>query len=224
MSRLVNSARCNAYMSAWVAAEKWVTDSVAMWGSCWLASICGCAFDDLQFRRVLSKPSETILRCHSKMLSLLLHANYATLPNTSYSISIRKQTFLGEEIKTGLWRSLFRSSWVGVQRLPENYVLPPGKIIIPPCNTIPVIDLSMAEEGHESWSKHVIVEQVLEASQEFVGYVTKHRLESLTPNFTRINHMLDFGYWQVINHGVSEKLMDDEMNLFKECFRHASRR
>lgn len=42
MSRLVNSARCKAYMLAWVAAEKWVTDSVAMWGSCWLASICGC--------------------------------------------------------------------------------------------------------------------------------------------------------------------------------------
>lgn len=61
------------------------------------------------------------------------------------------------------------SSWVGVQTLPENYILPPekrpGNIIVLPSNQIPVIDLSKAEElGHD---RSMIVEQVLEASQDF---------------------------------------------------------
>lgn len=64
MSRLVNSARCNAYMSAWIAAEKWVTDSVAMWGSCCLlASIRGCAF----WRFAISKGALKTIRDHFEM-------------------------------------------------------------------------------------------------------------------------------------------------------------
>lgn len=41
------------------------------------------------------------------------------------------------------------SSWsINVQSLPENYVLPPGqrpgKLIVPPCKSLPVVDLGKA--------------------------------------------------------------------------------
>lgn len=73
--------------------------------------------------------------------------------------------------------------------MPEDYIFPPdirpGKLIVPLCKTIPVIDLSMAEAR----DRNSIIKKVLNASQEF-------------------------GFFQVINHGVSENLMDDAMDLF----------
>ncbi|XP_059663747.1 hyoscyamine 6-dioxygenase-like [Cornus florida] len=86
------------------------------------------------------------------------------------------------------------SNWYStVQSLPESYVLPPdqrpGKLIVPLCKTIPVIDLGKAV-GHDQSN---IVQQILDASQEF-------------------------GFFQVINHGVSENLMEDTRSLFKDFF------
>ncbi|KAL7200878.1 hypothetical protein ACSBR1_032742 [Camellia fascicularis] len=51
--------------------------------------------------------------------------------------------------------------------MPEDYIFPPdirpGKLIVPLCKTIPVIDLSMAEAR----DRNSIIKKVLNASQEF---------------------------------------------------------
>ncbi|KAA3468891.1 hyoscyamine 6-dioxygenase-like [Gossypium australe] len=85
------------------------------------------------------------------------------------------------------------SSWFNNKTLPQSYIFPPetrpGNHIIPRSNTIPVIDLGNAS-AHD---RTLVVQQILKASQEF-------------------------GFFQVINHGISEVLMNDSMNLFKEFF------
>ena len=59
------------------------------------------------------------------------------------------------------------SNWCNSKLLPESYVFPsdtrPGKVIVPSCNTVPVIDLSKAETQNRT----DIVEQILKASEEF---------------------------------------------------------
>ncbi|KAL3531241.1 hypothetical protein ACH5RR_010563 [Cinchona calisaya] len=87
------------------------------------------------------------------------------------------------------------SNWSNLKILPEDYVVPPDKRpgkdhLAPVCNTIPVIDLQKAEEGHH---RKYTIQQILYASQEF-------------------------GFFQVINHGVSQKLMDDTMKVCNEFF------
>ncbi|XP_047335154.1 2'-deoxymugineic-acid 2'-dioxygenase-like [Impatiens glandulifera] len=90
------------------------------------------------------------------------------------------------------------SSWAGGhnQDLPEHYILPPherpGDLInVLPCDSIPVIDLGkVLSDGGDRTN---IIQQILNASREF-------------------------GFFQVINHGVSESLMDDAMRLFNEFF------
>ncbi|KAK4732054.1 hypothetical protein R3W88_025042 [Solanum pinnatisectum] len=91
--------------------------------------------------------------------------------------------------------SNFVSSWAkNIVTLPENYVMPPDKRPnehVSIGNNIPVIDL---EKASSSTINHAeLVQEILKASQEF-------------------------GLFQIINHGVSEKLMDDVMDLFKELF------
>ncbi|KAK4408139.1 Hyoscyamine 6-dioxygenase [Sesamum angolense] len=86
------------------------------------------------------------------------------------------------------------SNWSNVvQSLPEKYVFPPekrpGKDVFPVVNDVPVIDLETAE-GH---GRGEIVHQILHACQQF-------------------------GFFQVINHGVPISLMDDTMNVLKEFF------
>ncbi|MBA0796835.1 hypothetical protein Gohar_007569, partial [Gossypium harknessii] len=85
------------------------------------------------------------------------------------------------------------SSWFNNKTLPQSYIFPPetrpGNHIIPRSNAIPVIDLGNAS-AHD---RTLVVQQILKASQEF-------------------------GFFQVINHGVSEDLMNDTMNVFKEFF------
>ncbi|KAL5792763.1 hypothetical protein ACOSP7_001357 [Xanthoceras sorbifolium] len=83
------------------------------------------------------------------------------------------------------------SVWSKKQSIPENYIFPPetrpGKFIdAPPCNEIPVIDLSKTADNRTD-----TIQQIMQASKEF-------------------------GFFQVINHGVSEKLMNDSMSMFKE--------
>ncbi|XP_028802695.1 hyoscyamine 6-dioxygenase-like [Neltuma alba] len=86
------------------------------------------------------------------------------------------------------------SNWYkNVGSVPENYIFPaetrPGKFHVPMGEGIPVIDLSEAEEGHRT----LTIQKILKASQEF-------------------------GFFQVINHGVSEKLMEETINVLKEFF------
>ncbi|KAJ0054055.1 hypothetical protein Pint_01739 [Pistacia integerrima] len=85
------------------------------------------------------------------------------------------------------------SMWYKDESLPENYIFPPetrpGKSIVPLCNTIPVIDLSQAV-GH---NRTDTIQQILKASKEF-------------------------GFFQITNHGVPEKLINETMSVFKEFF------
>ncbi|PSS14010.1 Hyoscyamine 6-dioxygenase [Actinidia chinensis var. chinensis] len=90
--------------------------------------------------------------------------------------------------------SVLVSNWSkNVQAVPSNYVLPqekrPENLNAPVCKTIPVIDLGQLGGPDRA----DLIQQIMKACQ-------------------------DFGLFQVINHGVSEELMDDTMNLFKEFF------
>ena len=60
------------------------------------------------------------------------------------------------------------SSWsTNAQSLPENYVFPPrqrpGKLIVPPCKSIALIDLGKAESSDRAET----IQKILEASQEY---------------------------------------------------------
>ncbi|KAG4139817.1 hypothetical protein ERO13_D07G218050v2 [Gossypium hirsutum] len=85
------------------------------------------------------------------------------------------------------------SSWSKNKPLPESYIFPPetrpGNLIVPTCKTIPVIDLCNAEGRNRT----DIVQQILKASQEY-------------------------GFFQVVNHGISENLMNESMDVFNELF------
>ncbi|XP_027149154.1 hyoscyamine 6-dioxygenase-like [Coffea eugenioides] len=88
---------------------------------------------------------------------------------------------------------LLMSNWTDVQSTPETYVFPPdkrpGKLIFPECKDIPTIDL----EKSEGLERAEVIEKIMKASQEF-------------------------GFFQVINHGVSQGLMEDTMSVFQEFF------
>ncbi|KAL2556914.1 2-oxoglutarate (2OG) and Fe(II)-dependent oxygenase superfamily protein [Forsythia ovata] len=88
---------------------------------------------------------------------------------------------------------ILMSNWTDVQSLPKSYVFPPdrrpGENVFPVCKNVPVIDLEKAE----GLDRVETIQQILNASQEF-------------------------GFFQVINHGVSESLMDDTMSVFKEFY------
>ncbi|KAI8549828.1 hypothetical protein RHMOL_Rhmol06G0055700 [Rhododendron molle] len=92
--------------------------------------------------------------------------------------------------------TLLLSSWSReVQSVPANYVFPKdkrpgGDIEVPVCKALPVIDLSQLD-GIDHRVK--TVQQIMKANR-------------------------DFGMFQVINHGVSEELVDETMTLFKEFF------
>ncbi|XWS76270.1 hypothetical protein CRYUN_Cryun01aG0160900 [Craigia yunnanensis] len=81
------------------------------------------------------------------------------------------------------------SSWDKDQPLPESYIFPPdkrpGKLVVPRCNAVPVIDLGD--------NRTDLIQQILKASQEF-------------------------GLFQVVNHGVPEKIISDTRGVFKEFF------
>ncbi|CAN6545364.1 unnamed protein product [Malus baccata var. baccata] len=86
------------------------------------------------------------------------------------------------------------SSWYKDGTLPESFIWPPdsrpGKLAAAPsCKNIPVIDLGGAEGGDHTY----IIHQILEASQEF-------------------------GFFQVINHGISDTMLSDTMSVLKEFF------
>lgn len=59
------------------------------------------------------------------------------------------------------------SNWYNIQSVPNNYVLPPderpGDVIVPPCKTIPVIDLGKAVGDTQAET----IRQILQASHEF---------------------------------------------------------
>lgn len=68
------------------------------------------------------------------------------------------------------------SSWsINVQSLPENYVFPagqrPGKLIVPPCKSLPVVDLGKATSPDRAET----IQKILEASREF-GFFEVHTI------------------------------------------------
>ncbi|KAM6592248.1 hypothetical protein CsatA_014853 [Cannabis sativa] len=76
--------------------------------------------------------------------------------------------------------------------VPESYILPPedrpGITKIPLCDTIPVIDLKLKGQPH-----HQLVHQIIHASKEF-------------------------GFFQLVNHGIEEKVLEDVLKVSKEFF------
>ncbi|KAK9704849.1 hypothetical protein RND81_07G015000 [Saponaria officinalis] len=87
----------------------------------------------------------------------------------------------------------FLSSWSDGEKLPESYIFPPGKrpgkVAITTSKNIPVIDIGKAE----GLDRSVIIQQIMQASQEF-------------------------GFFQVINHGVPYTLLNDTRGVFEEFF------
>ncbi|MBA0820225.1 hypothetical protein Gohar_027825 [Gossypium harknessii] len=85
------------------------------------------------------------------------------------------------------------SNWYNHRALPESYICPPetrpGKLSIPSGDTIPVVNL-----GEALINRSNTILNVLRASQEF-------------------------GFFQVVNHGVSEKVLNDTMNVVEEFFK-----
>ncbi|KAL3517690.1 hypothetical protein ACH5RR_020279 [Cinchona calisaya] len=84
--------------------------------------------------------------------------------------------------------------WFNVQSVPADYSFSPkdrpGQLQIPLCDTIPVVDLQNATKSPERSS---IVQEIFKAGQEY-------------------------GFFQVINHGVPENVARDTFNVFKEFF------
>ncbi|XP_058770967.1 flavanone 3-dioxygenase 2-like [Vicia villosa] len=89
---------------------------------------------------------------------------------------------------------LITSHWSDFQCVPEDYIFPPesrpGNIKIPFNTSIPVIDLSEAQNGDRTNTIH----KIIKASEEF-------------------------GFFQVINHGVSVNRIKETMNVFNEVFK-----
>ncbi|KAB5573910.1 hypothetical protein DKX38_001104 [Salix brachista] len=99
------------------------------------------------------------------------------------------------------------SSWNNVQTVPEKYVFPPekrpGNVTFNASKSIPVIDL----EGIAiSQDRDSTIQKILKAGQDY-GFFQVH-------NFKYYEHC--YLHVQVINHGVTEDLMNDTMNVFKE--------
>ncbi|KAI9119066.1 hypothetical protein K1719_009741 [Acacia pycnantha] len=86
------------------------------------------------------------------------------------------------------------SNWSNnVRAVPEDYIFPPetrpGSLHVPIGESIPVIDLSLADKG----DRILAIQKIINASQEF-------------------------GFFQVINHGIPENLMKETMSVWKEFF------
>ncbi|KAK4366068.1 hypothetical protein RND71_013948 [Anisodus tanguticus] len=90
------------------------------------------------------------------------------------------------------------SKWFNVQSVPQCYTFSPeerpGKAPIPICKKIPVIDLGKSLVS--SSEKMETIKQLLQAGQQF-------------------------GFFQVINHGIPENVVTQTMSTFKEFFNMA---
>lgn len=80
------------------------------------------------------------------------------------------------------------SNW-SVQSLPENYIFPPDKR--PGNHVFPVLKTIPVVDLDQPDEQ--IIQQIIKASR-------------------------NFGFYQVINHNIQPRLMDDTMNIFKEFF------
>lgn len=85
------------------------------------------------------------------------------------------------------------SNGFNVRSLPENYIFPPelrpGNLTIPFSSNIPIIDLNEAQNGDRTNTIH----QIIKAAEEF-------------------------GFFQVINHGISVNVMNDLRSVVRELF------
>ncbi|MCD7468168.1 hypothetical protein HAX54_006118 [Datura stramonium] len=86
---------------------------------------------------------------------------------------------------------ILMSNWSNVECVPKTYIFPPESR--PGKLEFPVCsDIPLIDLAHNHPAE--TIKQVIRACQEF-------------------------GFFQVINHGVCENLMDDTMNIFKEFFK-----
>ncbi|CAI9107662.1 OLC1v1007071C1 [Oldenlandia corymbosa var. corymbosa] len=88
--------------------------------------------------------------------------------------------------------------WFNVESVPADYRFSmenrPGQLPIPICETIPVIDLQKAADSSSTSDKLSIIQQIIEASQEY-------------------------GLFQVINHGVSGNAVKELLSLYRDFFK-----
>ncbi|XP_022143610.1 hyoscyamine 6-dioxygenase-like [Momordica charantia] len=82
----------------------------------------------------------------------------------------------------------FVSNWVGVESVPESYVYPPEKR---PGNVAVPVENAIPVVDLTDHDRAFLVHKILDASQEF-------------------------GFFQVINHGVSKTLIEETMRVFEE--------
>ncbi|KAK1420549.1 hypothetical protein QVD17_22236 [Tagetes erecta] len=89
------------------------------------------------------------------------------------------------------------SRWFELERVPKDYIFSkeyrPQNVDSPACNSIPVIDLAITTKPVNIGHSQPAVEEIFKASQ-------------------------DFGFFQVINHGIPEKKVTDAMDVLKEFF------
>ncbi|XP_058077936.1 protein DMR6-LIKE OXYGENASE 2-like [Magnolia sinica] len=87
------------------------------------------------------------------------------------------------------------SSWVNNQSVPESYIFPlekrPSDVAVPTSNKIPVVDLGGVH--CRGCDQAQVINQILRASEEF-------------------------GFFQLVNHGVPEKTIHDVMSVAEEFF------
>ncbi|XP_058746223.1 protein DOWNY MILDEW RESISTANCE 6-like isoform X1 [Vicia villosa] len=86
------------------------------------------------------------------------------------------------------------SNWSNIQSVPENYIFPPETrpgedLKIPFSHSIPIIDLNEAQNGDRANT----IQKIIKAAKEF-------------------------GFFHVINHGISLNEMNETMSVFKEVF------
>lgn len=84
------------------------------------------------------------------------------------------------------------SNWSKVESVPQSYIFPPGErpeeLIAPFCDSIPIIDLQFLSSNRAD-----IINQIMKASKEY-------------------------GFFHLINHGVSGDLTRDMMQVAEEFF------
>ncbi|XP_073144450.1 hyoscyamine 6-dioxygenase-like [Henckelia pumila] len=89
------------------------------------------------------------------------------------------------------------SKWFNVQLVPHSHIFSrndrPGKEPIPLCKTIPVVDINTGERNYRPSKRANTIQAIIRAGQEF-------------------------GFFQVVNHGVPEEAVFEAEEVTKELF------
>lgn len=109
-----------------------------------------------------------------------------------------------------------------IQHVPDSYKLPPetrpGKVAVPTCKAIPVIQLL----GNIDNNRQELVQKIIKASQEYgffqVIFVSCSWMNLSTWSITHHLSLNLYGSLQLSDHGVPEELMLDVLKLGEEFF------